>query len=216
MALKGMLMQIKELCQFKSREEKIVWLLTFSTVVIVSIDIGLLVGIVLNLCCILINGMKPYTCILGRIPGTSHFLDVEKFEKAVEVPFVKIFHYGGSLNFATKTSFKSLLCKKLGINLINELQIRLKPDSKKTDRKLSFGSTLSFKYVILDFSALTFIDSSSINMLTSLMDDFEKLGIRVHITGCSSHIYDILVRNDFKHLCQLFPAIPDVLVAMNV
>lgn len=209
-------MQIREFFQFKSREEKIVWILTFLTVVIVSIDIGLLIGIVLNLCCILINSLKPHTAILGRVAGTNLFLDVEKFEKAVEIPFVKIFHYGGSMNFATKTVFKSALCEKLGINLIRELQTLTKPDLKKTDGKISFDSSLGFKYLILDFSALTFIDSSSINLLTSLIDDFEKLDTRIHITGCSSQIYDTLLKNDFKHLSKLFPGIPDVLVSLSV
>lgn len=210
-------MQIKEFCQFKSREEKIVWILTFSTVVIVSIDIGLLVGIVLNLCCIFINSLKPHTCILGRIPGSNLFLDIDKFEKAVEIPFVKIFHYGGSMNFATKMTFKSLLCEKLGINLIKELQLQKKPELKPDGKQKSACKPgLNFKYLILDFSALTFIDSSSINLLTSIIDDFDKLETSVSLSGCSSKIFETFLKNDFKYMSQLFPSIPDAIIYLNV
>lgn len=209
-------MQIREFCQFKAREDKIVWILTFLSVVLVSIDIGLLVGILLNLCCILMNSMKPHTCILGRIPGSNLFLDIDKFEKSVEIPFVKIFHYGGSMNFATKASFKSLLCKKVGINLINELQLIKKPEQLKPDGKSSYNPGLNFKYLILDFSALTFIDSSSIKLLTSVIDDFDKLETKVSMSGCSSEIYDILLKNEFKYMNQLFPTISDALIYLNV
>lgn len=67
-ALKGMLMQVKQFFEFWkiSRLDAAVWLVTFLAVVIFAIDIGLLVGIVLSLACIFIRGMKPYTCLLGK------------------------------------------------------------------------------------------------------------------------------------------------------
>lgn len=85
-ALKGMLMQVKQCVQFwkMSHLDAIVWLGTFLTVVIVSIDIGLAVGILLSLACIFIRGMKPYTCLLGHVPKTDLYVDVKRY-KAVSV-----------------------------------------------------------------------------------------------------------------------------------
>lgn len=90
-ALKGMLMQMQQCVQFwkMSRLDAIVWLGTFLTVVIVSIDIGLLVGILLSLACIFIRGMKPYTCLLGHVPKTDLYLDVRRY-KAVSADFDSI------------------------------------------------------------------------------------------------------------------------------
>lgn len=81
-ALKGMLMQIKQFFQFwkMSRLDAMVWMITFLTVVIVAIDIGLLVGIFLSLSCIFIRGMKPYTCLLGHIPKTDLYLDIKRYK----------------------------------------------------------------------------------------------------------------------------------------
>lgn len=81
-ALKGMLMQTKEFFSFwkLSRLDAAVWMVTFLTVVIFSIDIGLLVGIVLSLACIFIRGMKPYTCLLGHIPKTDLYLDINRYK----------------------------------------------------------------------------------------------------------------------------------------
>lgn len=81
-ALKGLLLQAKQLVEFwkMSRLDAIVWLATFSTVVLVSIDIGLLVGIIFSLSCIFIRGMKPYTCLLGHIPKTDLYLDITRYK----------------------------------------------------------------------------------------------------------------------------------------
>lgn len=80
-ALKGMLMQVQQFFQFwkMSHLDAAVWMVTFLTVVIISIDIGLLVGIILSLACIFIRGMKPYTCLLGHIPKTDLYLDVSRY-----------------------------------------------------------------------------------------------------------------------------------------
>lgn len=200
-ALKGMLMQIGEFPRFmrKSKKDGFVWMVTFLVVVIVSIDIGLLVGIILSLCCILCNSLQSDICYLGNIPDTDLYLDVEKFEKAVELPFVKIFHYSGSINFATKASFRNRLCETLGINLLKEL--------KYSDK----DRNLNFKQLILDFSSLSSIDPSSVTMLTALINDFIKLNINICITGCSSTIYEILQRNEFKYMNLLYPTIPDAI-----
>lgn len=75
-------MQVKEFFQFLkfSRLDAFVWMATFLSVVIVAIDIGLLVGIILSLSCIFIRSMKPYTCLLGLIPKTDLYLDVNRYK----------------------------------------------------------------------------------------------------------------------------------------
>lgn len=79
-------MQVKQFVEFwkVSRLDAAVWLVTFLSVVIFAIDIGLLVGIVLSLACIFIRGMKPYTCLLGHIPKTDLYLDIKRY-RAVSV-----------------------------------------------------------------------------------------------------------------------------------
>lgn len=210
-ALKGMLTQVTEFPRFqkKSKIDGFVWMATFLTVVIVSIDIGLLVGIILSVLCIFCNGLDASICILGNIPDTDLFLDIERFEKAVEIPFIKIFHYCGGINFATKASFRNRLCQKLGINLLKELKNADKQNEEKKGK--TFLTNVNFKHLILDFSALSSIDPSSVTMLTNLINDFNKLSVNVRITGCSSQIYDILLKNDFDFIHTLYPTIPDAI-----
>lgn len=186
-----------------------VWLATFLTVVIVSIDIGLLVGIIFSIMSILCKSLQAHICILGNIPNTDLFLDIARFEKAIEIPFVKIFHYSGSINFATKASFKNRLCNVLGINLLKELKHAGK--RSESSKGKTFITNINFKHLVLDFSALSFIDPSSVNMLTALIKDFNKLSVNVSIVGCSTKIYETLLRNEFDFINILFPTIPDAI-----
>lgn len=85
--------KVNQLIQFwkMSHLDAVVWLATFLTVVIFSIDIGLLIGIVLSLACIFIRGLKPYTCLLGTIRKTDLYLDITRY-KAVRNCFFFFFN----------------------------------------------------------------------------------------------------------------------------
>lgn len=81
-ALKGMLMQAVMLKKFwkLSKWDAIVWIVTFLTTVVVSIDIGLLSGIIVSLISIFVRGQRPYTCLLGVVPNTDLYLDCKRFK----------------------------------------------------------------------------------------------------------------------------------------
>lgn len=74
-------MQVKDFFRFfkLSKLDGVVWLSTFLTTVIVSIDLGLLVGVVMSLMSIMILEFKPYVCLFGHIPHTDLYLDISKY-----------------------------------------------------------------------------------------------------------------------------------------
>lgn len=210
-ALKGMLIQVSDFPRFfnKSKKDGFVWIATFLAVTIVSIDIGLLVGIILSVMCIFCQSITAEMCILGHITNTELYLDIDRFEKAIEIPLVKIVHYSGSINFATKASFRNRLCNKLGINLLKEL----KHADKRVEKPIgkAFSTNLIFNHLVLDFSALSSIDPSSVNMLTTLINDFVKLNVKVSIAGCSSEIYETFMKSEFDFMNILYPSITDAI-----
>ncbi|CAG2060374.1 unnamed protein product, partial [Timema podura] len=140
-ALKGMLMQALQLPKFwrLSTLDGVVWLATFITVVFIDIDYGLLAGIVLSLVSIFIQGMKPYTCLLGIVPNTDLYLDVNRYKGTREVQNIKIFHYCGGLNFATRDHFKSELFRLIGLNPSETIA----PDQKRFEKEDCFGEEVS-------------------------------------------------------------------------
>lgn len=63
-----------------SKMDAVVWAATFLTVVFVSIEIGLLTGVILSLGTIFVLSLKPYTCLLGSVPQTDIYLELNKYK----------------------------------------------------------------------------------------------------------------------------------------
>lgn len=93
---------------------------------------------------------------------------------------IKIFHYCGSLNFASRALFKSELCSLIRINLANEIKRNQSPSSLQQHYE-----SISMKCLVIDFSALSYIDPSGVSALKLLIADFNKLCINVYIAGAS-------------------------------
>lgn len=69
------------------------------------------------------------------------------------------------------------------------------------------------KCLILDFSALTSIDPSGVQLLKILIQDFNKLFISILIAGCSCPVHEVMKKCELQSLqgkhFQLFPSVHD-------
>ncbi|XP_033223043.1 solute carrier family 26 member 10-like isoform X3 [Belonocnema kinseyi] len=132
-ALKGMLLQVKDLLKFwrMSKMDATIWIMTFLSVVIFDVEYGLFVGAALCIGNLLTLTMRPYTCKLALVPGTEFFLDVKRYKGTVEVPGVKILHYCGGLNFASRQHFRKQVYQTAGVVPQKELILRLKNSEKE-------------------------------------------------------------------------------------
>ncbi|KAF5308663.1 hypothetical protein FQR65_LT06124 [Abscondita terminalis] len=231
-ALKGMLVQVTQFCHFwkLSKLDAFVWIMTFLTVIFVSIDIGLLVGFILSLAEIVIMGFKPYTCLLGSVPNTDIYLDVTRYKMAIPLKGIKMFHYSGGLNFALRNTFKNELYRLVGINPQKELNIRRKI-AKLKDRddllscdlsrekfndkieKLKSKTTTDLHCIIIDFSAVSYIDPSGVSVMKIIGEDLSRINIPVYVAGCCGPVYEMMIKcgllSAAKNSIRIFPTIHD-------
>lgn len=94
-ALKGMLIQYKDFAHALkiSPLDAIVWLVAFTSVVLVDIDIGLGLGVIASIAVLIYRGHCPHHATLGRLPGTEMYADIRSYPSAVEEPGIKIFRW---------------------------------------------------------------------------------------------------------------------------
>ncbi|CAG9864190.1 unnamed protein product [Phyllotreta striolata] len=222
-ALKGLLMQVNEVLAFwkLSKLDALVWVTTALTVVLVSIDIGLLVGVAMSLATIFYFSFKPNTCLLGSIPSTDLYLDSKRYKGCREIKGLKIFQYAGGINFATRNIFKHDLFSLIGVDpqkeiinrtkLIDE-QSKLTTNKDKID-KLKKKVNYKLKCVIMDFSTVSSADPSGIKMLSSVVESFEKIDVLVYIVGCTDPVYNLMDKCGLltakSEYLRLFPSIHD-------
>ncbi|KAF2888462.1 hypothetical protein ILUMI_17711 [Ignelater luminosus] len=227
-----MLIQVTDFYRFwkLSKIDALVWLITFLTVLFISIDSGLFVGLLMSVITIIYLGFKPYTCLLGSVPHTDIYLDITRYKMANELEGIKIFHYRGGINFASRNTFKSELCRLVGINPQQELIMRRKLAKIEAAEELSgsnvFIQKLSnkveklkkktktdLKCLIVDFSAVSYIDPSGVSMIKLLGEDFHRIDVPVYVAGCCGPVYEMMkkcnVVNDKKNLIRIFPTIHD-------
>ncbi|XP_076650373.1 prestin isoform X1 [Halictus rubicundus] len=215
-ALKGMFQQASQLAKFwkLNKCDATIWIVTFLMVVIVNIDIGLLFGIMMSLGIILLQSVRPYTCLLGHIPNTDLYLDISRYKSAIEIPGLKIFQYCGTLNFANCNYFKSELYRIVGVNpqkVIDHRQ-KLRENGIYVDTH-DLEDKQELRCIIMDMGALSYIDSSGVFMLHTIIKAFDQIDVHFYLVNCTIPIFETIKKCDLylhgKLTFKIFATIQD-------
>ncbi|XP_048515774.1 prestin-like isoform X2 [Athalia rosae] len=255
-ALKGMLAQVVQLWKFwcLSRIDAVVWTVTFVTVVFLDIEYGLLAGTFVSLASLLVLSLRPYVCRMGLVPGTEIYLDMKRYRGTVEVPGIRMLHYCGGLNFASRQLFRNEVYKIAGVvpqqelikrNGLQATERAARNEGEKKERTGERGAVrrsaarrrnhrsqsqrrehtsilmpdirknTELRVLVLDLSALVYVDPAGVEMLRHLVDEFLKINVTVHITGCSGPVYETIrkcnnrAETEEGHDFTMFPTIGD-------
>ncbi|EZA51917.1 Prestin [Ooceraea biroi] len=197
--LKGMFQQAGRLVKFwkLSKADAVIWVVTFLIVTLINIDIGLLAGLLVSLAIILLQTIRPYTCLLGHIPDTDLYLDLSRYKAATEIRGIKIFHYCGTLNFANNGHFKSIVYRLVGVcpRKVVKHRKNLTEEGRFLNDKNSDGR-YELRCIIMDMSALSYIDPSSVHVLHLVVEEFAELHIEFYFVNCPSPIFETIMKCD--------------------
>ncbi|XP_036146062.1 solute carrier family 26 member 6 isoform X2 [Monomorium pharaonis] len=218
-ALKGMFQQANQLVKFwkLSKADVIIWIVTFLVVTLINIDVGLLAGLSVSLVTILLQTIRPYTCLLGHIPHTDLYLDIGRYKAAMEICGVKLFHYCGSLNFANNNYFKSTVHRLVGTSPQQVMKHRKKlaEEGHILDEK-NPRETCELHCIIMDMSALSYIDPSSVQVLHAVVEEFAQVDIDFCFVNCPSPIFETIKKCDLyiygMMSLKIFATIQDAIV----
>ncbi|KAK5849347.1 hypothetical protein PBY51_008997 [Eleginops maclovinus] len=116
--LLGMFKQIRDIPALwrTSRIELAIWLVAFVASVLLGLDYGLLVALAFAILTVIYRTQSPKSAVLGHVPGTGLYCDVEKYEEAAEYEGIKIFHSNSSIYFANCDLYVTALKEKTGVN----------------------------------------------------------------------------------------------------
>ncbi|CAB3367199.1 Hypothetical predicted protein [Cloeon dipterum] len=240
-ALRKILLQVTDLPRFwrHSRLDGMVWIIVFLCVVIIDIDYGLLIGVILSIGAIFLQGLKAYTCLVGNIPGTDLYLDVNRYRAAKQLTGVKIIRYQGAINFATRGHLREEVARLSGINAQKEKR-RKNREMKKTEKMLKkqnggmaeastsrVEGTTNIAFVgdhteinvpqktyciILDFYSMSSIDPAGSGALKKVYTEYREIDIPVFITGCLGPVFEQIKKCGYtegEDALPLFPTIAD-------
>ncbi|XP_068573200.1 solute carrier family 26 member 3 isoform X2 [Cebidichthys violaceus] len=253
--LKGMLMQFREIPYLWRRDKPdcVVWMGTCLGATLLGLDLGLAVGLGVELLTVVFRTQFPRCSVLANIPGTDLYKDRKDYMHIFEPKGVKIFRMPSPIFFANIEFFRDKLVDAVGFNPLRVLRKRnkalrkikklLKKEDDVTERGLRdvFCQTtdgtdealdrpsdlkdLPFRMdwrgelpgdvtvprvdlhsLILDFSAVSFLDISALKGLKTALKEFIHVDVDVYIVSCDACIMEKL------HSCTFFDE--DILTSM--
>ncbi|XP_003742720.1 sulfate transporter [Galendromus occidentalis] len=201
-SLKKIFMQVRDFKTFwrLSVIDGHVWLVAFFATVVIDVVNGLVIGVVFSLLTLVYKVQTPQTFLLGNTPNSDYYVPLKLYAQSREVPGVKIFQYGGPLHFANTDFFKSELLRKSDPNYtLKHEQMGHKP----------------VRYIVLDFSRVTFIDGSFALFLRQLAETFTTDGVAIFIADCAPKVLSTLrkagVTKEIPET-QFFPSLHDAVM----
>ncbi|XP_041833648.1 chloride anion exchanger-like [Melanotaenia boesemani] len=134
--LKGMLMQVTEIPYLWKRDKPdcVVWVVTCIASTLLGLDLGLAVGLGVELICVVLRIQFPRCSLLANIKGTDIYKDRKDYVSIYETEGVKIFRIPSPIFFANSDFFRNKLVEALGFNPLRVLRKRNK--ALRTIKKL--------------------------------------------------------------------------------
>ncbi|XP_069766013.1 prestin isoform X1 [Narcine bancroftii] len=116
--LKGILKQVMDipLLWQTSKHELTLWSVSFIASLLLGLDYGLVVAIGFAIFGVVFRTQSPKYRILGQVPNTDIYWDVEAYEEVQEIPGIKIFQSNSSLYFGNVDMYMSALQEKIEID----------------------------------------------------------------------------------------------------
>lgn len=149
-----------------SKKEAILLLITFFAVLIEGMETGLIVGVCLSLLFFLWHTSHPHIAIVGRVPGTEHFRNVQRF---------------------TVETHQSVLTVRIDENLFFA-------NARILEERLQqvVSENKEVKHLILMCTAVNMIDASALQSLEKIFTRLADAGVQLHLSEVKGPVMDKL------------------------
>ncbi|KAJ4964604.1 hypothetical protein NE237_016453 [Protea cynaroides] len=156
----------------------------FIGVVFASVEMGLLIAVSISFAKILLQVTRPRTVILGNIPRTTVYRNVQQYPKATKVPGTLIVRVDSAIYFSNSNYVKERILRRL-MDEEEELKANYLP---------------RIQFLLIEMSPVTDIDTSGIHALEELYRSLQKRGVQLVIANPGPVVMDKLHASKFTDL----------------
>lgn len=157
------------------RTDFIMWCITFSITLLAGMQTGMLSGVVLSLAALIYSTSRPHYAVLGRLPNTTTYKNIERFTEAEEEEGILLFRPDARLFFGNQEYIREAM----------ERELALRPETE---------------LLLIDASAVNWIDSTAISMLRELQAELSEEGVALRFIGLIGPVRDLLERSGLKSM----------------
>lgn len=188
---------------------------------LVNTELGLLVGVLVSAFCVLGRTQKVQVLELGRASTRERYEDLSSYRGLQTHPGVAVFRYEAPIYYANQSLFKKSLYKRVGLDPVRERTLRLKFKKKKSKQQQEVAGDPNVKSekedatatvtlmldeksqanslhsIVIDCSAILFLDTAGVNALKEVRKDYGELGVKVVLAQCNTSVLDTLERGGY-------------------
>ncbi|MHB8438607.1 MAG: SulP family inorganic anion transporter [Acidimicrobiales bacterium] len=147
-------------------------LVTLLVVALAGVEQGIAVAVALAILDRTRLSARPSVHILGRVPGTTSWAPIEQPDPQREVPGVRVLIFAASLYYANAQHFRTQV-RKLSMNGRDPVAPRL----------------------VLDVAGMYDLDFTGARVLTRVLDELHRAGVRVDLARVGHHVRQSLERS---------------------
>ncbi|ELK17261.1 Sulfate transporter [Pteropus alecto] len=153
--------------------------------------------------------LKPKSSLLGLVEESEIFESMSAYKNLQAKPGIKIFRFVAPLYYINKECFKSALYK----NTLNPILVKA-AQKKAAKRKIKKETVtlsgiqdevsvqlshepLELHTIVIDCSAIQFLDTAGIRTLQEVRRDYEAIGIQVLLAQCNPSVRHSLARGEY-------------------
>uniref|UniRef100_A0A8C5FKA8 Solute carrier family 26 member 6, like 1 n=1 Tax=Gadus morhua TaxID=8049 RepID=A0A8C5FKA8_GADMO len=135
--LKGMFKQYSDIPQLwrNNKIDLAVWLVTWVATMLFNLDLGLAASIVFALLTVIFRTQLPTYSVLGQIPGTDLYEDIETHRGVKEIPGITIFRSSSTVYFANADLYLEALKEKSGLDISKMIIYKRREEAKQRRRE---------------------------------------------------------------------------------
>ncbi|KAL3336398.1 hypothetical protein AABB24_032241 [Solanum stoloniferum] len=150
-------------------------------VVFGNIEIGLVMAVGLSLLRVLLSVARPRTLVLGNIPNSMIYRNVEQYPNTNNVPGVLILDIGAPIFFTNSSYLRERISRWI---------------DDEEDKLKSSGET-TLQYVILDMGAVGNIDTSGISMFEEVKKNLDRRDLKLVLANPGAEVMKKLNKSKF-------------------
>ncbi|KAK7381631.1 hypothetical protein VNO80_00177 [Phaseolus coccineus] len=151
-------------------------LCSFFGVLFISVPLGLGIAVGISVFKILLHVSRPNTLVLGNIPGTPIFHNLNQYREALRIPSFIILAVESPIYFANSTYLQERI-----LRWVREEEERVKANDES-----------ALKCIILDMTAVTAIDTSGIDTLCELRKVLDKRSLQLVLANPVGNVMEKL------------------------
>jgi sulfate transporter 4 len=155
------------------RSDFIVWIIACFGTLFLGVELGLAIAVAVSLFVVINQSAYPQIAVLGRLPGSCAYINTKQYPEADRYNGVVIIRIDGSLYFANAENVREKIMQYF--------------------REGYIESETQSRYLVLDFSPVSHVDTSALYILDNMYESLRSRGQRIIITNPNQDVMRVLV-----------------------